>query len=100
MSKASSIVEESLVAKFKLFPKDVVESLKSNPSFVDEEGPVRDAVLTAAAPLTKAELLKKVAAVNPQPATEEVRRAMSTAFSFPQTPRRCALSTLQTPRAR
>lgn len=43
--------------KFDRLPPGVAGVLKSNATFVDEEGPMREAVL-AASPLTKEELLK------------------------------------------
>eukprot|EP00903_Cladosiphon_okamuranus_P015361 g14187.t1 len=55
--KTSSIVEACLVKKFDRLPPGVAGVLKSNATFVDEEGPMREAVL-AASPLTKEELLK------------------------------------------
>eukprot|EP00752_Nemacystus_decipiens_P017479 g15671.t1 len=55
--KTSGIVEACLVKKFDLLPPGVAAVLKRNATFVDEEGPMREAVL-AASPLTKEELLK------------------------------------------
>lgn len=43
--------------KFDRLPPGVAGVLKSNATFVDDEGPMREAVL-AASPLTKQELLK------------------------------------------
>ncbi len=53
---ASSIVEACLVAKFDRLPPGIADTLKSNPTFVEEDGPMRKVVL-AASPLTKEELL-------------------------------------------
>eukprot|EP00904_Undaria_pinnatifida_P003711 jgi/Undpi1/13340/HiC_scaffold_8.g02999.m1 len=55
--KASSIVEACLVAKLSYLPEGVARSLKENATFVEEEGPMRQAVL-AVCPPTKAELIK------------------------------------------
>ncbi|CAM9228251.1 unnamed protein product [Ectocarpus sp. 13 AM-2016] len=55
--QASEIVETCLVAKFDRLPPGVADALKKNPTFVEEEGPMREAVL-AASPLTKQELLR------------------------------------------
>lgn len=46
--------------KFDRLPPGVAGVLKSNATFVGEEGPMREAVL-AASPLTKVELLKSSA---------------------------------------
>lgn len=53
----SSIVEEALIAKFDRLPEGVAAVLKGNPSFVDEDGPMRNKIFTAA-PMTKRELLR------------------------------------------
>ncbi|CBN77908.1 Hypothetical leucine rich repeat protein [Ectocarpus siliculosus] len=55
--QASEIVETCLVAKFDRLPPGVADALKKNPTFIEEEGPMREAVL-AASPLTKQELLR------------------------------------------
>ncbi|CAN0161859.1 unnamed protein product [Ectocarpus sp. 12 AP-2014] len=55
--QASEIIETCLVAKFDRLPPGVADVLKKNPTFVEEEGPMREAVL-AASPLTKQELLR------------------------------------------
>lgn len=57
MWKASSIVEACLVAKFDRLPAGVADVLKKNATFVEEDGPMREAVL-AASPLTKSELME------------------------------------------
>lgn len=57
MWKTSPIVEACLVKKFDRLPPGVAAALKTNATFVDEDGPMREAVL-AASPLTKEELLK------------------------------------------
>lgn len=45
------------MAKLDRLPPGVADALKKNPTFVEEEGPMREAVF-AASPLTKEELLK------------------------------------------
>lgn len=45
------------MAKLDRLPPGVADALKKNPTFVEEDGPMREAVL-AASPLTKEELLK------------------------------------------
>lgn len=45
------------MAKFDRLPPGVADALKKNATFVEEEGPMREAVL-AASPLTKQELLR------------------------------------------
>lgn len=50
-------MEACLVAKLSCLPEGVARSLKENATFVEEEGPMRQAVL-AVCPPTKAELIK------------------------------------------
>lgn len=45
------------MAKFDRLPPGVADILKSNATFVEEDGPMREAVL-AASPLTKEDLLR------------------------------------------
>lgn len=54
--QATFIVEASLVAKFERLPDGVAQVLKSNATFMQDGGPMRETIL-ADCPLTKAELL-------------------------------------------
>ncbi|CAM9704506.1 unnamed protein product, partial [Ectocarpus fasciculatus] len=63
--QASAIMEACLVAKFDRLPPGVADALKKNATFIEDEGPMREAVL-AASPLTKQELLRNT------PGAEEI----------------------------
>lgn len=52
-------MEASLLAKFDRLPPGVAQALKGNPTFMDEDGPMREAVLRAC-PLSKSEMLERM----------------------------------------
>ncbi|CAM9195697.1 unnamed protein product [Ascophyllum nodosum] len=95
LGKVSSIVRETLVTKFGLLPEGVAQVLKGNRSFVDEDGPIRDAVFSAAPP-TKAELMRNSAGKQ-QVVEEELTRALNS-FSASSVGRSLTLFIITNPR--
>lgn len=52
-------METSILAKFDRLPPGVAQRLKGNPTFMDEDSQIREAVLRAC-PLTKSEMLENL----------------------------------------